>query len=180
MVTPNFHAAVASPPADETRERRIEGPPLPSSPHGEATDRLASLDYHPSLRTDDFTLSTSRYLRIRQSFCRLGVPFAAARLRPMKTADPVQGGIPGIPGLHTCSQAPPELLLSGELKWPRDNCAAIANRKSPNRTRPRLPRRLRLLAARRGSRPFLRPSRSSLEQLRPCADCTESATDTTP
>ena len=40
-----------SPTDDETREKPIEGPPLPSSPRGEATGQLASLDCHQSLRT---------------------------------------------------------------------------------------------------------------------------------
>jgi hypothetical protein len=33
------------------------GLPLPSSPHGEASSRLASLGYSPSLRTSCFTLN---------------------------------------------------------------------------------------------------------------------------
>jgi hypothetical protein len=40
--------------ANETRERRIEGPPLPSSPHGEASYKLASLGYNPSRPTSHF------------------------------------------------------------------------------------------------------------------------------
>ena len=41
----HFHVELGAP-DDETRERRIEGPPLPSSPRGEASNLLAALVYH--------------------------------------------------------------------------------------------------------------------------------------
>ena len=72
-----------------------------------------------------------------------------------------QGRLHGSTALLIDRHVPPQFALSGELKWPRDNCAAIVNRKSPRRTRPSPPRRLRLLAERRESHPFPRPSRSS-------------------
>ena len=49
---------------------------------------------------------------------------------------------------------------SGELKWPRDKCAAIGKRKNPRKTIPNPQHRLCPLAARRESRRFRRRSRS--------------------
>ena len=49
---------------------------------------------------------------------------------------------------------------SGELKWPRDKCAAIGKRKNPRRTIPSPQHRPCPLAARRESRRFRRRSRS--------------------
>ena len=126
-----------SAPDDETRERRIEGPPLPSAawptagfaqpagcggathasqipaspPPGEASDdapaqwakpannagkataddRLASLDYHPSLRTSYFTLNlsledapmdqTNPFTRLPAARpCKRGFPTARSRM----------------------------------------------------------------------------------------------------
>jgi hypothetical protein len=43
---------------DETHERRIEDPPLPSSPRGEATNSLAALDITTG-QSCCFTVTTS-------------------------------------------------------------------------------------------------------------------------